>query len=436
MIVIAIHFVPFDVEPGIEKFWLILHKLLQSKGSQLLLISTTRLQSSELSAIYVPYDLSSIKEVFGAHVSEGSKQASIGNVQFIENYYFCDHNEAERINQFASKFAREVIKYFTPTCILSWQSGAPLSHIFSIESKRMDIQFWSVERGWLPNTLMIDGRDNSFLSEINLSIPSARLLASYRSNEDTMQRVKSLIKLGEQGRYRTLMSDDIRMQLGLSSNTEIISVFSQLEPQMRHREKTYRESIGFLLNSDIQFIDHLSKKVSSKDMAIIVQVHPLDDLKRFDSCDNQNVHVIKGFAPIELMNLSRAMFFGGTTLISLALEVYKPIGLINRSFLSGANAIKELQDFDDIDEFIETVLTQDKKIIKQQNAIALEYLCFLYDAFLLDIASDPTVSNSGREVFAMLSRLMPKARANFSNHSTLSIDKFTKQYPTFRSLPY
>ena len=153
MIVIAVHFVPFNVEPGIENFWLILHKLLKSKGSQLLLISTTRLQSSELSAIYVPYDLSSIKEAFEAKVGKDIKRSSIGNVKFIKDYYFCDHKEAERINHTASKFVREVIQHFTPTCILSWQSGAPLSHIFSIESKRMDIQFWAVERGWLPNTI-------------------------------------------------------------------------------------------------------------------------------------------------------------------------------------------------------------------------------------------------------------------------------------------
>ena len=130
------------------------------------------------------------------------------------------------------------------------------------------------------------------------------------------------------------------------------------------------------------------------------------------------------------------MFFGGTTLISLALDSCKPLGLINRSFLSGAKAIKELQDFDDIDDFIEIVLKQDTKNIKQQNSVALEYLCFLYDAFLLDIATDATVTNSGGEVFEMLSKLIPESSTNFSGHSELSMDKFFTQHPTFRSLPY
>ena len=133
-----------------------------------------------------------------------------------------------------------------------------------------------------------------------------------------MERVKSLIKMAEQGRYRTLIPEDTRRHLGFSGNTEIISVFPQLR-HMRRREKTYRESVGFHLNTDIEFVDRLSKKVNSKDIAIIVQVHPLDDLKRFDPCNNQNVYLVKGIAPIELMELSCAMFFGGTTLISLAI---------------------------------------------------------------------------------------------------------------------
>ena len=436
MIVLAVHCVPFDEETGIESFWHTLHKLLQSKGSQLILVSTTHLKTPDIPVIYVPFDLSSVKEVFSPNDNTDDIRFGIGNIKFIENYYLCDCKEAEVINWSISKFVGELIQYFSPTCIISWQSADPLSHIFSIESKRMDIQYWSMERGWLPKTLMIDARDNNLLSEINLSIPSGRILSSYRSSDDTMQRVKSLINSGKQGRYRSTISADIKKELGLSQNTEIISVFTQLDRNSRHRGKPYRESIGFCLNSDVQFIDRLSKKVSSKDIAIIVQVHPLDDLNRFALCDNQNVFLVKGLIPIKLIDLSCAIFFGDTSLISLAIETGKPFGLINRSFLSGANTIRELQDFDDKDEFIETVLTQDKEILSLQNLAALEYLCFLYDAFLLDIANDATVSNSAEEVFKMLSKLISKESKNHSGLTTSNIEGFLIRYPTFRSLPY
>ena len=76
---------------------------------------------------------------------------------------------------------------------------------------------------------------------------------------------------------------------------------------MRQERKTYRESVGFHLNTDIE-LDRLSKKVNSKDIAIIVQVHPLDDLKRFDPCNNQNVYLVKGIVLLNLWSY-RALCF-------------------------------------------------------------------------------------------------------------------------------
>ena len=60
---LVFHCVPYEISPDLERFWQKLHNYLISYGQSLLIITTTKLVSTDIPFVHVPYMLSEYPKI-------------------------------------------------------------------------------------------------------------------------------------------------------------------------------------------------------------------------------------------------------------------------------------------------------------------------------------------------------------------------------------
>ena len=246
-IVLALNFVPPDVEPGIHAFWHSVSRTLKAQGHSLVIASTTPMDPA-LDSLPVPYLLTEFPAQYPSSVDLSSAPLPCPLFERkVQDWYGCEQSLARASIQIASAFLHQLITALGPVAVIAWQSTHPLSHLLLEVARRHSLPTWSAERGWMPHTLMFDVADNHHLSEVERSLVAQGLLSSYSPGDDELDRMRQRLMSDKNGRYAAAPAQrgaELRHRLGIAPEAKVFALFTHSEPFLFAGDGTLAELHG------------------------------------------------------------------------------------------------------------------------------------------------------------------------------------------------
>lgn len=408
--VVVFHAIPTEVEPMVRHFWLQSAQVLQEEGFNLVMLSTTHVDSAGLQVIRCPFEMLHFEDYFG--VSEPNKDLSDEKIKEVADWYCSDLVKAENGLAAAMSFFNEFMTQVNPIAVIGWQSTNIVTRVFREIARRYDIPFWCAERGWLKETLMFDISENNFLTETNTSFATQLIQKNYMASQSTLSEIRARIELSAaQGRYKTgkaLTEPEFRTKYNIPQAATIFAVFTHGEPNLnslacanlRETHYTSKEIISAQIHA-------LCEELVKRGIWVVVQEHP------FNTKTNREVILPKHHQVLQVNEnvasvLTAANFyiFSLTTLQFEAAFQDKSFGLLCKSALFRRGKPHLYADFGSVAEFVDAIQNQTDwlEIRKElQRRIA-----FLYEFFLFDISDAKITQTAQRfaEHFADLAKLV------------------------------
>lgn len=399
MRVLAVHCVPGQDDPQVEKFFKKLQEELLRLGGELTLLSTVDFPTANRGALRLNFDLSEF-ENFGI-VNEPCFEDE------FSKYFDMDlYSSSLRCRGFAS-FAYELIQKRKIDAIITWQSTHPMSRILGQCGRRFGIPVWSMERGWIPGTIMMDLSENNFYSEACLSVGLQRLKQNYVASKETALRVKHLCFDLKFGRYKCepiVGRPQLRKKLGLTCDQKVVAFFLHGEPYVWHRPRL-SGLLGMSERALLSFVNELDSWCFDRGVALFIQQHPFNRSGRFHlKFDGMKCAREIAINPHSLLALSDASICTTSTITASAIFYPGSIGLLGKSFLSDVGSLPSADEFASVDRFLDHLLNENGDFAVRNKELAINHLCFLYDACLLDIGPE-MVQLSAAEVTKLLAKL-------------------------------
>jgi hypothetical protein len=387
--VIAFHCIPWEVDASIERFWSALRIHLKRNGQELLLITTTSIKDSELLNIKIPYLLMDFnyEESVDNFLSESHPM-----VQILQDWYDLSREQSILLNSNVNAYIFRLMDTIRPSVVISWQSAHPLSRMVREICIKYDIQWWSAERGWIKNTLMLDMCENNILSEVNRSLVINRSIERYEPSEIMLRELEDRFN-GEYSSARYINDSEnlefssgksLREKLNLSDQTPIWALFTHGEPHIH----ALSSALKFAHNSDSEKMQQkfcfLAKFLQKLGAVIIVREHPFNK-------QNGRSLVLDGLSNVyshsgDLDELIAEADVGLFTLSTLQFDwamKSKPFGVLCKSLLSGTSLAPQYDDYDSPESFVDACLNSAQWL--ERNKQIKKRIAYFYEFQLLDL---------------------------------------------------
>lgn len=385
----AFHCVPWEVDVSIERFWSALRIHLQKSGQELLLITTTSIKDAELAYVKIPYLLMDFnhEKLVDCFLSESHPM-----VQILQDWYNITREQSVLIHSNVNAYIFRLLDTIRPSVVISWQSAHPLSRMVREVCVKYDIQWWSAERGWIKNTLMLDICENNILSEVNKSLVINRSIERYEPSEIILRELDDRFN-GEYSAARYLNGSEnlefssvksLREKLNLSNQTPIWALFTHGEPHIH----ALSSALKIAHNSDSEKIQQkfvfLAMCLQRLGAVIIVREHP------FNKANGRSL-VLDGLSNVyshsgDLDELIAVADVGLFTLSTLQFDwamKSKPFGVLSKSLLSGASLAPQYDDYESTESFVDACLNNAQWL--ERNKQIKKRIAYFYEFQLLDL---------------------------------------------------
>lgn len=390
-VVLAMHCVPAAVDPSIEMFWEQCSAELAKRGYCLVLVSTTPVSNSSLNAIDIPYLLTDFPQRYCLRPSAGLAVEE-RDVMDVASWYQCPYETAQDALRVAREFWSQLLDTLRPAAVLGWQSLNPATRLLRTLARGADIPFWSAERGWVKNTLMLDTGENNYLSEMRTSLALDRLRERCPAQESTLQR------LGERARHATdlgrysgphrLSREAMRAKYGIPNDASVLAFFNHGEPGLNALYQSGQQDQHGLSAPLLQArFDVLCHVAQARGHWMLVQEHPFNE----KSGRTLRLPAMANVIPVSenvgsVVDAADHLLFSLATLQFEAAFLDKPFGLLSRSALYRAGAPPFVGDFDTMEAFLDAVM--DRSAWPERQLRLQREIGFLYENHLIDIEID------------------------------------------------
>lgn len=241
------------------------------------------------------------------------------------------------------RIIRSVLTLLEPGVVLTWDSTSPLACITTHLCNRMGIPTRVLERGFLPETLMIESRGIQGASDLRtqwLAYEPPREVPGLFSKTSSYFRENRPKKYVKEGAVTNL--DDLRNELDLTGQ-RVVVFFGQFDAcgliPANSRQRYYNSPV---FSSTLDAMMALWGEVSKlQNVALVFKPHPMDrepySVARIDGVrviENADVHSL-----IEIADVVAAQF---TTLQFEAALYEKPVLLLGQSAWCGRGAAYEV----------------------------------------------------------------------------------------------
>lgn len=389
-LVLAMHCVPASVDPRIEAFWLALAEQLASQGLRLVLLATTAIETPGLDALPIPFALTD----FARWRGQPSQGIAIDEQDILDTvaWYRCSYAEAEDAQRVAHEFLGDVLDQLRPCAVLGWQSLNPVTRRLRHLGRARDIPFWSVERGWLKYTLMVDTGENNGLSEQATSLALGHAAATCA---EAPAQVAALVE-----RMRTIDSPDrydapaeldraaARSAWGIGDEDWVLALFTHGEPSLHGRDQDCLADLHDCSHASLQArVDALCERVVADGHWLLVQEHPFN-------LAAGRVLALPAHPRILRVQQSTATVFGAAdallfTLSTLQFDAVftgKPFGLLARSLLAPVEGVPWMREAAQAADFLG--LLHDTAAWPATQQRLLQRLAHWHTQALLDLHGD------------------------------------------------
>jgi hypothetical protein len=414
-VVLAMHCVPASVDPAIEAFWARCSAELSQRGFSLVLVSTVPVNHPQLNAIDIPYLLTDFPKRYGLRASAGVAVDERDTMD-VAAWYQCPHETAQDALRLAREFWENLLDTLRPSAVLGWQSVNPGTRVLRSLARAADIPFWSVERGWVKHTLMMDTGENNHLSEMRTSLALCRLREQRHPQAVTMERLRARARHAtDLGRYPgpdRLTRSAFRAKHGIPEDVTVLALFTHGEPYVNALYQETQQALHGMSTALLQArFDGICRVAAARGHWVLVQEHP------FNAASGRGLQ-LPGVPQVmavrenvsSVVAASDGLFFTLATLQFEAAFLDKPLGLLARSALYRADVTPFAGDFDTTEAFMDAVLDSTAwpaRQLQMQRDIG-----FLYENHLLDIEAG-CLDDSARQASEHLAQFRRPVDAGF-----------------------
>lgn len=404
-IVLALNFVPEEVEPGIHAFWESASHALQAQGHSLVIASTTPIGAA-LDCLPIPYVLTDFANRYAGNIDLTSAAPPCPLFERkVQDWYSCEAELARVSIQIASAFLNQLITALRPVAVITWQSTNPLSQLLQTVARNHGLPTWSAERGWIPHTLMFDVGENTHLSEVGRSLVAQSLINSYSPSREELNAMTHRLMADKSGRYAAAPSQsgaDLRQRLGISPEAKVFAMFTHGEPFLWTGDGTLAELHGLSRDRYLRLFQEIKQYCIEGGHYLLVQEHPFNRDRPHELSVNgapgvmslrENVHTLLDAADHSIFTLS--------TVQAYAVAYKKSFGILAKSFLHDSEGPYYQGDFSDARGFMEAV--ENGTDWQTRHAAIEKRMAFYLKHFLLDV-SPGQISASADRFAALLKK--------------------------------
>lgn len=291
-------------------------------------------------------------------------------VPFLEGHAACEHA------------LRQLLAILQPALVLTWGSSLPPSLVLRSCCDQLQVPTFVLERGLLPETLMLDQRGHGALSDLNTCLLAAHLgdtpddEACYRQIRDYYQsrraskypQAASLSPADFQARY----NPDNRATLAfLGQYDHGAGLTPPDSPGARLESPFFTSTADCLVQLCRVLADHPGRR-------LLFKPHPLDPTD-YSPAESPATHVLRDVSLFDLFEYADVLAFTSSTSIFEALLYEKPCVLLARSQLSHKGATYELQNLADLGSLLDHAFARhDFDTLRQRQRRWVQAICRHY----------------------------------------------------------
>ncbi len=385
-------YLPIDGAQAV--LWNKLNAELRANGVFLVLLTTTSSERLEACYLQIPYLLTGFAAEAGAVTPSVCYPAS-----YLESDAAWSRRSAPAPGSTAGlarcvDFYRTLLDTLEPCVTFAWNTTVPQSRVLHAESIKRGIPAFALERGFFPNTLMVESRENSALSDLNLNPALLSAQADFVASAERLAAIRAYYQAHRVAKYpcrQAVTPEQYRHQHRIGKDERLVVLFGSAAaanwlPRSHHSATYNSPHFGSLAEAARALLE-----VLPDDCRLIVQPHPIDGTP--PGLAAERVIVNEGESIHTLLEVADAYaFLGCTTIQQEALLYQRPVILLSRSQLSGKGVAYEYEGYD-----LRGVVAQALRRVAwtPRCHAAARYLDFVFQHFLYGHDGAPTAHDLG-----------------------------------------
>lgn len=350
-----------------------------NRDTELVLYSTNHYNTNKKYLNYIiPYNIVEYRGI--GSVNHYSYPDSLVDKAIIwEKMKLTDKNRIDACASYLSAILEEI----KPGLVLCWNMTHPASFVLKIESLKRHIPVLGIEKGFFPETLMVDSLENSYFSDINFISGLKHSLIKHKTDESLISSIKDYYVNSKLSGIKKWTSEKYAV---IYAGAYGANILPKNIPTNRTTSKY------------IDSIDETLEKILSLDSRTIyvLSVHPTDlDLMepklKILQAKYRNL-VLAHETKTSMMSLfyysDYGIFIGNGTTQQEYLLLDKPMILMSKTVLSQKSIAYEY-DGHNLKHIIESA--QNNIITTDNLSNRHRYLSFVFQHYLFGSQSSPTI---------------------------------------------
>lgn len=305
--------------------WNRLAEELARRGTELFLLTTNVHDGLEVPHMEIPYALREY-----AHLRlPPSEVASLDARVAVEEHWVRDHDrvDAARGARKCRSFYEGLLDVLDPDVVCIWNTLFPHSRLFQLLCEERDVPVFTIERGLLPGTLMLDRLRNGSASELRNSFALASVAAAYEPRLSLLESYRAYYLREQPAKYPGAEGRAAQRQ-GLDDARPLLLVLGQaLGAGILPRQNRLARQNFPVFDGYAQVLGQLQS--AAPDMQIGFRDHPINLLENAAPPLAEGILRLDAGPLHEVLRDARLVVaLGATTAVYEALLLKKPVVVV------------------------------------------------------------------------------------------------------------
>jgi|GEM_PF-4980295 len=298
----------------------------------------------------------------------------------------------------AIEFFYHIVGYLKPDVLLVWNGLCLPTSAFVEVAKQEGIEVYYQERGFFPNTVVVDRCGVNFASYPSRSWQAVEntLQMGSTQEKETMAYITTLHSLGQSvtGPHHYGNGRALREQLRIPKEMKTVLYVAQIDTDTNIVLYTpHYRSNGAL----IQKLNYIVSRY--RNVSLLVKLHPEDTDRReeFEHCLSANAMVVGNSGIHPLLQLSDIVVVRNSTVGLEALTYGKPVVVLGKALYSHKGFTYDVATDEELEHMLKYLITHDHDSVALQKRVT-PFLFYLLSGYLYFIDGKEVFEGSNRRI--------------------------------------